>query len=82
MKALISPNEVLNFFDGTSGVRVCETHASGFEVAAPLFWVDCPDDLNPSLVYWNGEGFTTSPVPPEAPPVRAIGELPVTVTGE
>ena len=65
MKALISPNEVLQFFDGTSGMRVCETHEAGFDVAAPLFWEDCEDDLNPATVYWDGSGFVAIPVEPE-----------------
>lgn len=40
MKALISPNEIRE-----QGYRVAEVHETGFEIAPPLFWVDCPDDL-------------------------------------
>ena len=40
MKALISPNEIVE-----QGYRVCETHETGFDVAEPLFWIDCPNDL-------------------------------------
>jgi hypothetical protein len=40
MKALISSIEIKE-----QGYRVAEIHETGFEVAYPLFWVDCPDDL-------------------------------------
>ena len=36
--------------------RVVELSSAGFEVAAPLFWVDCPDDCTPTAWYFkNGE---------------------------
>jgi len=55
MKALISPNDVLTQEDGTEGYRVCETHPDGFEIASPLFWIDCEDSLNPNeCIYING----------------------------
>jgi hypothetical protein len=40
MKALISPIETRE-----QGYRVAEVHETGFEIAQPLFWVDCPNDL-------------------------------------
>lgn len=40
MKALISPNEPRG-----EGLRVAEVMSSEFPVAAPLFWVDCPDEV-------------------------------------
>lgn len=40
MKALISPNEPCE-----TGYRVAEVHPEGFEVAEPLFWVDCANDV-------------------------------------
>lgn len=77
MKALISPNEIIEFHDGTSGVRVCETAAVTFEVAEPLFWVDCADDLNPDMVYWTGSAFMDIPEAPE-PDDDAFPEMEVT----
>lgn len=58
MKALISPNEVRD-----NGVRIAQIEASAFEVASPLFWVDCPDGVTTEWVYNNGEFI--EPVQPE-----------------
>lgn len=46
MFALISPNEQRN-----TGVRVAQVSASKFEVAKPLFWVQCGDDITPDHFY-------------------------------
>ena len=40
MKALISPMEPRE-----TGYRVAEVCTQSFEVAQPLFWVDCADDV-------------------------------------
>lgn len=53
MKALISPNETVQNWDGTSGYRVAEVSAQEFEVAAPLFWTDCPDDCVADAWYYD-----------------------------
>lgn len=45
MKALISPQEERTTFDGVNGVRVAEVQENTFEVASPLFWTDCPDNI-------------------------------------
>lgn len=57
-KALISPNEVRD-----NGVRVAQVEAQEFEVAAPLFWVDCPDGVTTEWVY--NDGMFIEPVQPE-----------------
>lgn len=55
MKALISPNDVIEQANGTQGARVCELHPEGFDIAEPLFWVDYDGSLNPSeSIYING----------------------------
>ena len=46
MKALITPNEIRE-----EGYRVAEIHETGFEIALPLFWVDC-DDTIVADQYW------------------------------
>jgi hypothetical protein len=46
MKALISPNEVRE-----QGYRVAQVEQQEFEVALPLFWVDC-DDTIVTDKYW------------------------------
>ena len=40
MKALISPIEPRE-----TGYRVAQVDSESFEVAQPLFWVDCTDDV-------------------------------------
>ena len=43
MKALVSPNEPVTNFDGSTGYRVAQVENQTFEVGAPLFWIDCND---------------------------------------
>jgi hypothetical protein len=40
MKALISPEEKVN-----TGYRVAQVEENSFEVAPPLFWVDCSNEV-------------------------------------
>jgi hypothetical protein len=40
MKALISPEEQVN-----TGYRVAQVEENEFEVAPPLFWVDCSNEV-------------------------------------
>lgn len=63
-KALISPEEMNTLGEDTvtinnivvSGARVAEIADTAFEVAEPLFWVDCPDNyIAQDCVYVNGE---------------------------
>lgn len=60
--ALISPIEPRE-----TGYRVAEVANAPFEVAPPLFWVECADDIVAD-VYWydfsNG-AFVLVPTPPE-----------------
>ena len=53
MKALISSNEPVVNFDGTTGLRVAEVTTQTFEVNPALFWVDCPDDCVADLWYYD-----------------------------
>jgi hypothetical protein len=53
MKALISSNEPVVNFDGTSGYRVAEVATQTFEVNPALFWVDCPDDCVADVWYYD-----------------------------
>jgi hypothetical protein len=48
MKALISPLESVS-----TGVRIAQVGAQQFEVANPLYWVDCPSDCNASTWFYN-----------------------------
>jgi hypothetical protein len=57
-KALISPLE---------NNRVCEITSAEFPVAEPLFWVDCPDEVEAEWVYVDGQ--FVAPVTPEYIPL-------------
>ena len=48
MYALISPNEPS--FDG---YRVAEVAATTFEVAEPLFWVECNDEVVAGIFHYD-----------------------------
>ena len=64
MKALISPNEKVYSYTGTEiGVRVAEVSAQGFEVALPLFWAECADDVVADKFYYDTTAQTISAVP-------------------
>jgi hypothetical protein len=65
MKALISPNESFTWtwissWDGDIPVyseifgcqRVAEVEPQEFEVAPPLFWIDCPEDCKADTWYY------------------------------
>jgi len=52
MKALISPNEKITDYLGNVGERVAQVQQTTFEVAPPLFWIDCPDDCVADLWYY------------------------------
>lgn len=60
--ALISPNEPRE-----TGYRVAEVQDSTFDIAPPLFWVDCADDVVQDL-YWYDPSDNTIKIieqPPE-----------------
>lgn len=70
-QALISPTEQVYSYDGTLlGERVAETTTTPFEVAPPLFWMACNDDVVADRWYYNTVNFTIDliPVPPPPPP--------------
>jgi hypothetical protein len=64
MKALISPLEQVTDYLGNSGCRVVQTNQFAFEVADPLYWIDCPDDLVANEWYWIENGLRQIPMPP------------------
>lgn len=51
--ALISPDEKVKNSDGTVGCRVCEAAFTQFEVAPPLFWVECDTMVSPDNYYYD-----------------------------
>ena len=80
MKALISPQEVVSYFDGTNGYRVADTSQTGFEVASPLFWVDCSGDVVADQFYYDpvSNDIKAVPVPPPPEPdiSNVVGDAP------
>jgi hypothetical protein len=66
-KALVSPKENV-FAQGFSGYRVAEVAQQEFEVAPPMFWVDCPDDCLPDLWFYNTTSEKCELTPPSVPP--------------
>ena len=66
--ALISPNELVYSYDGTYlGERVAQVTTQPFDVAPPLFWVSCADDVVADQWYWTGESCRPVPLPPPPP---------------
>lgn len=52
--ALISPEEKTYKYDGTLlGQRVAEVSDITFEVALPLFWIECADDVIADSFYYD-----------------------------
>lgn len=69
--ALISPNELI--FDYSNppvqiGERVAQVEDAPFDVALPLFWAQCPDNIVQDEFYWDGAQFVAKPIPPVMPP--------------
>jgi hypothetical protein len=75
-KALICPNEPVNFFDGSSGYRIAQVEPaeSTFGVADPLYWIDCADDVVADLWYFDPADSTIKevPIPPKPVPPESV----------
>jgi len=75
MKALISPNEQTFSYDGNViGQRVADVVTQAFEVAEPLFWVDCPNDCERDTWYYLDGQILKKPEEPMPEP--SIEEIP------
>jgi hypothetical protein len=60
MKALISPNELIYISENRYGQRIAEVvdDENIFDVAPPLFWIDCPQNCNErNFAYLDGKFF-------------------------
>lgn len=81
-KALISPNEKVSYISGWDGQnpvytelgqRVAEVATTSFEVAAPLFWLDCADDVVADQFYYDNTAIRAIPEsPPKPTPIQPI----------
>ena len=64
MKALISPEEKRIDYQGNVGERIAQVEQTAFEVAAPLFWIDCPDDCVADVWWYYNGVCEPMPLPP------------------
>jgi hypothetical protein len=72
-KALISPLEPRVDNEGNAGYRVAHVVDQSYEVAPPLFWVDCMDNIEQDMwVYVDGALVDITLPPPDELP----GEIP------
>jgi hypothetical protein len=68
-QALIDPRVNVYKYDKTLlGKRVCEVVASPFEVADPLFWTACNDDVVADEFYYDTATQQIDPIPQKPPP--------------
>jgi len=74
--ALISPNEQVSYisaWDGQTpvftviGQRVAQVENNQFEVAPPLFWLECADDVTAIGFYYSQNSLAIVQIP-ESPP--------------
>lgn len=86
--ALISPNEQVSYisaWDGQTpvytvlGQRVAEVTDAEFEVAPPLFWLSCADDVTAMGFYYNATSLVIVQIPESPPqPTLVASDQPVT----
>lgn len=76
-RALISTNEDVAYFDGSTGKRLAQVVEVGneFPVHEALFWVDCEDNVTAETHYYDNEiKVIPVPPPPFVTPVETVGE--------
>jgi hypothetical protein len=64
MKALISPDEIVVDYQGNQGTRVAQVEQEIFEVAPPLYWVECPNDCVADIWWYYQGTCQLMPMPP------------------
>jgi hypothetical protein len=65
MKALISPDEIIN---NNERVAQVEQNTSIFEVASPLYWIDCPEYVTANDYVYNEQSNEFIRITPEIIP--------------
>lgn len=66
LNALVSPNELVYSYDGSLlGERIPQVEPDGqtFEVAPPLFWLPCADNVEANTWYYQVDTGTCQLVP-------------------
>jgi hypothetical protein len=81
MHALVAPHETVQYVSdwtnsgaviSTIGARVAQISDAIFEVAAPLFWVDCDNSITTQGYAYLLDTKAFVPIPESAPSVQAI----------
>lgn len=68
--ALISPDQPAISYNGELfGERICEVAQRPFDVAEPLFWVECDDNVRESDFYYTDGQILPLPQPPVSDPI-------------
>lgn len=63
-QALLSPNELIYSYDGTLiGQRIVQIEQTSFDVAPPLYWIECDDEVNASDWYFQSETNSCQLIP-------------------
>lgn len=70
--ALISPNEPREV-----GYRVAEVTETKFEVAPPLFWVECADDVVADVYWYNSVTKLINLIPVPEPVLEPVLDQPI-----
>lgn len=65
MKALISPIEPRE-----TGYRVAQVEVNQFDVAQPLFWVNCSSNIKADQFWYDPADQTIKPIPQPEPTVE------------
>jgi hypothetical protein len=79
-QALICPNEQVYSYDGSLiGERVAHVNTTTFEIAPPLFWMTCNDDVVADQWYYDPVEFKIVPIPVPTPPKNETTELPTVI---
>lgn len=81
MKALIDPRASVSYVSSWAGnplkpvfstypnsARICEVEDAAFEVAPPLFWIDCDDTVIADQFWYDTVSGVISPVVNEPKP--------------
>ena len=88
--ALISPNEQISYISAWDeqapiytvlGQRVAEVTDAEFEVALPLFWLLCVDDVTAMGFYYNPISKTIVQIPESPPQPTLVATDQPTTTG-
>lgn len=50
--------------------RICQIEETTFEVASPLYWIDCGSSINPNTHYYDSSDSTIKEIVNASPPTE------------